>query len=211
MDAVMELMPGADSGFCPVGERLSDLKRALRACAATAAQHLGDAIAEHRASAPVGDAPDTGAEEENVDYEDVAKKLIVYSRSLAKGSLSTVRGASMGEEPVLQYLSKIEGGVAPSEIAKRLGYSRARMSHILNSLEKKGYIERVPDANDRRRVIVWITVEGKERAQEKGDASAKALAKQLEALGESDASELVRILNKAYSITYDQDDYLNNL
>ena len=73
-------------------------------------------------------------------------------------------------------------------------------------LEKKGYIERVPDANDRRRVIVWITVEGKERAQEKGDASAKALAKQLEALGESDASELVRILNKAYSITYDQDD-----
>ena len=160
MDAVMELMPGVDSGFCPVGERFSDLKRALRACAATAAQHLGDAIAEHRASAPVGDAPGTGAEEENVDYEDVAKKLIVYSRSLAKGSLSTVRGASMGEEPVLQYLSKIEGGVAPSEIAKRLGYSRARMSHILNSLEKKGYIERVPDANDRRRVIVWITVEG---------------------------------------------------
>lgn len=211
MDAVVELMPGVDSGFCPVGERFSGLKRALRACAATAAQHLGDAIAEHRASAPVGDAPGTGAEEENVDYEDVAKKLIVYSRSLAKGSLSTVRGASMGEEPVLQYLSKIEGGVAPSEIAKRLGYSRARMSHILNSLEKKGYIERVPDANDRRRVIVWITVEGKERAQEKGDASAKALAKQLEALGESDASELVRILNKAYSITYDQDDYLNNL
>lgn len=211
MDAAMELMPGVDSGFCPVGTRLSDLKRALRACAATAAQHLGDAIAEHRASAPVGDAPDTGAEEENVDYEDVAKKLIVYSRSLAKGSLSTVRGASMGEEPVLQYLSKIEGGVAPSEIAKRLGYSRARMSHILNSLEKKGYIERIPDVSDRRRVIVWITVEGKERAQEKGDASAKALAKQLEALGESDASELVRILNKAYSITYDQDDYLNNL
>ena len=36
-------------------------------------------------------------------------------------------------------------------------------------------------------------------------------SKQLSALGEHDAQELVRILNKAYSLTYDADDYLDNL
>ena len=59
-----------------------------------------------------------------VDYDDVARKLIVYSRSLAKGSLSAAGGASVGEAPVLQYLSGIDGDVIPSEIAKKLKFSR---------------------------------------------------------------------------------------
>ena len=58
-----------------------------------------------------------------VDYDDVARKLIVYSRSLAKGSLSAAGGASVGEAPVLQYLSGIDGDVIPSEIAKKLKFS----------------------------------------------------------------------------------------
>ena len=39
-----------------------------------------------------------------VNYEEAARKLIVYSGGLAKGSLGTARAASVGEEPVLQYL-----------------------------------------------------------------------------------------------------------
>ena len=98
-----------------------------------------------------------------MDYDDVARKLIVYSRSLAKGSLSAAGGASVGEAPVLQYLSGIDGDVIPSEIAKKLKFSRARMSHILDSLESKGYVQRRTDPNDRRRVLVSITEEGGEK------------------------------------------------
>lgn len=149
-------------------------------------------------------------ESENVDYEAVAKKLIVYSRSLAKGSLSSVGGASVGETPVLQFLVG-NPEVIPSELAKKLGFSRARMSHILDSLETKGYITRTQDEHDRRRVIVSITESGREYAQQKNAESVSSLAQQLSVLGEHDANELVRILNKAYSITYDMDDYLDNL
>ena len=148
---------------------------------------------------------------QDVDYEDVARKLIVCSRSLAKGSLSTVGGASVGEAPVLQYLANTKDEVIPSEIAKKLSFSRARMSHILDALEGKGFITREQDANDRRRVIVRITDAGREHAAQKNAESVSSLAKQLSVLGEHDAIELVRILNKAYSITYDKDDYLDNL
>ena len=147
----------------------------------------------------------------SVDYDDVARKLIVYSRSLAKGSLSAAGGASVGEAPVLQYLSGVNTDVIPSEIAKKLSFSRARMSHILESLEGKGYILRRTDPNDRRRVLVSITEAGRDFAAKKNAESVASLSKQLSALGEHDAQELVRILNKAYSLTYDADDYLDNL
>lgn len=146
-----------------------------------------------------------------VDYDDVARKLIVYSRSLAKGSLSAAGGASVGETPVLQYLSGVDDDVIPSEIAKKLSFTRARMSHILDSLETKGYITRRPDPSDRRRVLVSITDKGRDFAAKKNAESVASLSKQLSSLGEHDAKELVRILNKAYSLTYDADDYLDNL
>lgn len=146
-----------------------------------------------------------------MDYDEVARKLIVYSRSLAKGSLSAAGGANVGEIPVLQYLSSADGDVIPSKIAKKLGLSRARMSHILDALETKGYVMRRTDPSDRRRVLVSITESGRDYAAKKNAESVALLSNQLSSLGEHDAQELVRILNKAYSLTYDVDDYLDNL
>lgn len=146
-----------------------------------------------------------------MDYDEVARKLIVYSRSLAKGSLSAAGDANVGETPVLQYLSSADGDVIPSKIAKKLGLSRARMSHILDALETKGYVMRRTDPSDRRRVLVSITESGRDYAAKKNAESVALLSNQLSSLGEHDAQELVRILNKAYSLTYDVDDYLDNL
>ena len=146
-----------------------------------------------------------------MDYDEVARKLIVYSRSLAKGSLSAAGGANVGEIPVLQYLSSADGDVIPSKIAKKLGLSRARMSHILDALETKGYVMRRTDPSDRRRVLVSITESGRDYAAKKNAESVALLSNQLSSLGEHDAQELVRILNKAYSLTYDVDDYLDIL
>ncbi len=125
--------------------------------------------------------------------------------------MSAAGGANVGETPVLQYLSAADGDVIPSEIAKKLGLSRARMSHILDALETKGYVTRRTDPSDRRRVLVNITESGRDYAAKKNAESVALLSNQLSSLGEHDAQELVRILNKAYSLTYDVDDYLDNL
>ena len=61
-----------------------------------------------------------------MDYEDAAKKLIMYSRGVAKGSIGTAYGMSMGEDPVLEYVSRHEEAMTPSELAKTLGQTIIR-------------------------------------------------------------------------------------
>ena len=146
-----------------------------------------------------------GTSSARMDYEDAAKKLIMYSRGVAKGSVGTAYGMSMGEDPVLEYLSRQEGGMNPSELADALGYTRPRMTRILDSLENKGYVERVPDEKDRRRVIVYCTDEGREHAHDNSSGGVSGLAATLSKMGEHDARELLRGLEIAYSLTYDKD------
>lgn len=140
-----------------------------------------------------------------MDYEDAAKKLIMYSRGVAKGSIGTAYGMSMGEDPVLEYLSRQDGGMNPSDLAERLGYTRPRMTRILDSLEAKGYVRRVPDEQDRRRVIVYCTEKGHSHAHDHSSSGVSSLAATLQKMGEHDARELLRGLEVAYSLTYDKD------
>jgi DNA-binding MarR family transcriptional regulator len=139
-----------------------------------------------------------------MDYKNAAKKLIVYSRSLAKGSLNTVQGLALGETPVLHYLSTKDkdATTSPSELASQLGYTRARMTRILDSLEVKGYIMRRQDDSDRRRIIVQATEAGRTFSGEKDSEVVSAVEALINDLGEHDTQELIRILQKGYKITY---------
>ena len=142
-----------------------------------------------------------------MDYEAAARKLIVYSQGLAKGSLGTARSLAVGEAPVLQYLCDKGTAMNPSVLADTLGYTRPRMTRILDSLVFKGYVERKNDENDRRKVLVSATPEGVEHARRQGDNSVAAVADQLAALGDDGARELVNVLEKAYSIPYDREPF----
>lgn len=140
-----------------------------------------------------------------MDYEDAARKLVTYSRAFAKGGFSSAYGLSVGEMPVLEYLSERPEGVIPSKAAKDLGYTRSRMTRILDALVAKGFCVRMPDEIDRRRVIVHITEEGRNHTERKRADGVDELAAALAALGEHDVGELVRVLERAYSITYNED------
>lgn len=140
-----------------------------------------------------------------MDYEVAANKLLVYSRALAKGSLSTAHGLSMGEAPVLDLLSRMPDGMSPSYLASRLGYTRSRMTRILDSLSAKGYVRREADSHDRRRVTAFATEKGRKFSREQRAEGVNDLAARLTTLGEHDTKELLRVLEKAYSITYDRD------
>ncbi len=140
-----------------------------------------------------------------MDYEDAANKLIKYSKALAKGSLSSAYGLTMGEGPVLAYICRTGESLNPSDLAKRLGYTRSRMTRILDSLAAKGYIKRESDKNDGRRVLVSATQEGRQHSRDTRDEGVGNLADSLSVLGEEDTRELIRVLEKAYSITYDRE------
>ncbi len=140
-----------------------------------------------------------------MDYEDAANKLIKYSKALAKGSMSSAYGLSMGESPVLAYICRSEEPLSPSELAKRLGYTRSRMTRILDSLAAKDYIVREHDKADGRKIIVMPTEEGRRHSSESRAEGVGNLANSLSVLGEDDTRDLIRVLEKAYSITYDRE------
>ena len=118
-----------------------------------------------------------------------------------KGPTMDVQNNVRGEMPVLVYLLTENTDATPSDISIRFNLSTARVSNTLNSLEKKGFVERVHDSVDRRKVFVHITDDGKAKAEEMREEGMGHLTKMLEALGEEDAQNLIRIVKKISDFT----------
>lgn len=57
-------------------------------------------------------------------------------------------------------------GVHQSVLAEQTGKDRPNITRILNLLEKNGFIYRAPDGEDKRRLNVYLTREGKSLKQE---------------------------------------------
>ena len=65
---------------------------------------------------------------------------------------------------VLSMLVDEASSLAPNEIADRLIISRASVTGLLDSLERRAYIRRRPHPSDRRMILVDITDEGRQAA-----------------------------------------------
>ena len=67
---------------------------------------------------------------------------------------------------------------------------------MLNSLEKKGYAERKPDPQDKRRVLVHITDAGRKMTAKRYEEGVEMGEASLCVLGEEDTIALQRIFRK---------------
>lgn len=65
----------------------------------------------------------------------------------------------------MQFLAlKVLGGEAPMtpvELARALHYNPGALTRLLDKLEQRGYLKRVPDPDDRRALRLELTAEGK--------------------------------------------------
>lgn len=67
-------------------------------------------------------------------------------------------GINLAEATILAHL--VDGQLTQSELARRVGTSRARIGGSIDSLVPKGAVRRVADATDRRVWLVTLTDEG---------------------------------------------------
>lgn len=67
---------------------------------------------------------------------------------------------------VLSMLADSESPLPPNEIADRLIISRATVTGLLDSLERRSYIRRLPHPSDRRMILAEITETGRKAAHE---------------------------------------------
>ena len=138
-----------------------------------------------------------------MDYKALANELVSsMTKSPKMPFQKKVDDLSQGERRILGYLTFFKnGGAASGELSEKLFLSTPRIASALKSLSKKGFIERNRDENDKRIVIVTITEAGKSFMKEEYEKAVSMLEKTLQKLGEEDAKEFVRIINRIFENT----------
>jgi DNA-binding MarR family transcriptional regulator len=90
-------------------------------------------------------------------------------------------------------------GERPSELATRLRVSKQALNHLLGQLERRGYLERRPDPDDRRSKRIALTPRGVKAAATIREAVAEVEEAWAEELGPErfdQLRELLRDLNQ---------------
>lgn len=127
----------------------------------------------------------------------------VMSKAYYNKSIFFLSDFYQSETRIVFMLLKSGGESTPGDISAELGFSTAHTASLLRSLEHKKYIDRLPAAKDRRRVIVTLTEEGKAFAHEKYSELTEFFTKLSDAFGEKDMNEFIRLIGRLSEITED--------
>lgn len=101
-----------------------------------------------------------------------------------------------GELYILHHMLEYgEDGINPSGLSDMLHISRPRVTTALAALRKKGYIETIVDEDDRRRLTVYLTKEGREFIIGKQNHVEEYFISFIEKLGRDKANELISLLD----------------
>ena len=106
---------------------------------------------------------------------------------------------------VLGILADSELALSPNEIADRLIISRATVTGLIDSLERRRYVHRLPHPSDRRMLLVELTEEGRRTAREFRPIVHRQQKVWLEALSEKEQQRLIDSLHRLQASLIDSD------
>lgn len=132
-----------------------------------------------------------------MDYLLLASELLdIRAELLQVPASQQISKMVKGELFVLNYLRTHEKIIHPKELSEKMSVTTARIAALLNHMEEKKLVKRVPDPVDSRQIIVKLTAAGQASIEEaRADAISHA-ASMLEAIGPEDAQAYLRILGK---------------
>lgn len=101
---------------------------------------------------------------------------------------------------VLSILADSEAPLSPNQIAERLIISRASVTSLLDSLERRGYIQRTPHSSDRRMLLIELTGSGRRIADEFRPIVHRQQTEWLSTIGEDDKDQLIHVLHRLQAV-----------
>lgn len=108
-----------------------------------------------------------------------------------------VYGLSESKFIILMFLERAEEHLLmPSELAEKLGASRATITKLVNNMERDQLIKKIPSALDKRAVQVQMTEKGAEVLAEFLPRNFEATKILLEQLTEEEINQFTYLLNK---------------
>jgi DNA-binding MarR family transcriptional regulator len=97
---------------------------------------------------------------------------------------------------VLSMLAEAASPLPPNEIADRLIISRATVTGLLDSLERRAYIRRRPHPSDRRMILADITEAGRQTASAFRPIVHQQEKEWFGVLGEEEQQQLLSVLHR---------------
>ena len=97
-------------------------------------------------------------------------------------------------QPVFQWCRP--GGSRLTELAERAGVTKQSMGEIIDVLEQRGYVERVPDPTDRRAILIRRTQRGWEINRVAREVVEQTQQEWAQMLGEERLRSLLDILRQ---------------
>jgi DNA-binding MarR family transcriptional regulator len=85
---------------------------------------------------------------------------------------------------------------SPTDLYRALMRTSGAMTHILDRLEQDGIVERIPDPDDRRGLLVGLTRKGSALVERVGPTHLKTERRMLAPLTKQEQAELARLLRK---------------
>lgn len=142
----------------------------------------------------------------DIDFDDEVEAITVrigrikqYFKSTSQAAVREL-GLHDFEYDTLHHLMirDTPGQASPSELATDLGISGAGMTGRLDTMEKAGWVQREPGADDRRKVVVTVTDAGLAIWRRAMDLRGQA---EDELLGELSAADRTRLAHLLKTLT----------
>lgn len=103
-------------------------------------------------------------------------------------------GLSMGRFLTLMVMNRTpEDPLHPSELARKVGVTRPTMTGLLDNLVREKLVERVPDEDDRRKVLVRLTGKSRDLLEDALPDYYRRISGLMKGLNEKEREDLVGI------------------
>ena len=137
-----------------------------------------------------------------MEQKEIEERMIRAYRLLLESEEGRHSAAiSRGELYLLWYIHHKADAVLPGELKEAMRVSTARIAHLLNTLETRGYIRRSMAPADHRRVDIRLTDTGNRYIEQVCDRMHRRLAAIADALGEEDTESFVRLAERIASLS----------
>lgn len=96
-------------------------------------------------------------------FEEYISYLISYSSTIIQSSIKKKFAPYnlAPEQSLILFVLRLEEGLTQQEVGEKIKKDKANIARMAENLEKKGFIERVRDPNNRRALKLYLTPQGR--------------------------------------------------
>jgi DNA-binding MarR family transcriptional regulator len=148
-----------------------------------------------------------GSEEGAGVPEDVRARFVTLSRELSAATVmfhSQVAGRvglSATDHKCLDLAVRADGPLTAGQIAERSGLSTGAVTGVIDRLERAGYVRRVRDPDDRRKVLVEVSRANLAKYGDAFEGVSAALGKVLDGFTSDELTVIERYLTEIIATT----------